>query len=188
MNDPSPQSDAALIRRIGDGDGVATRLVVDRYLDRIVAYGYRMLGDVAEAEDVAQEAFLRLWRQAPRWRADAPVIHWLHKVTYNLCIDRLRKRTPVSIETVPEPRDSAIGPAGEIHRSQLSAAIDAAIQALPERQRAAVVFVHQEGLNNIQTAEAMGVSVEAVESLLARGRRALRASLAAVYAETKGDV
>lgn len=188
MNDPTPQSDAILIRRIGEGDQQACRHVVDAYLDRIVSYAYRMLSDASEAEDVAQEAFLRLWRQAPKWRAEAPVIHWLHRVTYNLCIDRLRKAKPVSIDAVPEPTDPALSPAAEVHQGELAGAIDAAIQALPERQRAAIVMVHQEGLSNIETAEVMGVSVEAVESLLARGRRGLKKSLVGLRPELKGDI
>ncbi len=188
MNDPTPESDAALVRRIGEGESEACRIIVDLYLDRIVGYGYRMLGDPVEAEDVAQEAFLRLWRQAPKWRAEAPVVHWLHKVTYNLCIDRLRKVRPVSIDAVPEPPDPAKSAAAEVHQRELANAINSAIQKLPERQRAAIVMVHQEGLSNIETAEIMEISVEAVESLLARGRRGLKKSLAGLRPELKGDI
>ena len=86
-------ADAALLPRIKDGDRAAAALLVDQYLNRIVAYAFRMLGDRAEAEDVAQEALLRLWRAAPGWRAgEAKVSTWLYRVTANLCTDRLRRR------------------------------------------------------------------------------------------------
>ena len=188
MKSERPESDAALLLRISGGDRRAAQLLLDQYLGRIVAYGYRMLGDGAEAEDVAQETFLRLWRNIDTWRADAPLIHWLHRVAYNLCIDRLRRRRPISLDSLPEPFDPAENPAGTLHRLELADAVAAAIGQLPERQRAAVVFVHQEGLSNIETAELMGISVEAVESLLARARRALRKMLEAHRPEFQGEI
>ena len=183
-----PDHDALLLRRIADGDRRAAQLLLDQYLGRIVTYGHRMMGDNAEAEDVAQETFLRLWRNIDTWRADAPLIHWLHRVAYNLCIDRLRRRQPVSLDALPEPFDPDENPAGTLHRLELADAVAAAIAQLPERQRAAVVFVHQEGFSNIETAELMEISVEAVESLLARARRSLRKLLAALRPELQGDI
>lgn len=182
------QTDADLLKRIADGDRAASQALVDQHLGRILNYAYRMLGDAAEAEDVAQETFLRLWRSLDTWRADAPLIHWLQRVAYNLCIDRLRRRRPVSLENAPEPLDPADSPAGSLHRLELAEAVAQAIGRLPERQRAAVVFVHQEGLSNIETAELMGISVEAVESLLARARRSLRIMLEALRPELKGEL
>ena len=188
MTDLRPQTDAELLRRVGDGDRDCARLLVDQHLGRILNYAYRMLGDAAEAEDVAQETFLRLWRTLDTWRDEAPLIHWLQRVAYNLCIDRLRRRRPVSLETAPEPLDPSEGPAGMLHRLELADAVANAIGRLPERQRAAVVFVHQEGLSNIETAALMGISVEAVESLLARGRRSLRKMLEALRPELRGEL
>lgn len=181
-------SDADLLRRVGDGDREAAQLLVDQHLGRILNYAYRMLGDAAEAEDVAQETFLRLWRSLESWRADAPLIHWLQRVAYNLCIDRLRRRRPVSLDAAPEPLDPADGPASALHRIELAEAVAQAIGQLPERQRAAVVLVHQEGLSNIEAAALMGISVEAVESLLARGRRSLRVLLETLRPELKGEL
>jgi len=183
-----PDHDAQLLHRIATGDRRATQLLLDQYLGRIVTYGYRMMGDNAEAEDVAQETFLRLWRNIETWRADAPLIHWLHRVAYNLCIDRLRRRRPVSLDALPEPLDPEENPAGTLHRLELADAVAAAIAQLPERQRAAVVFVHQEGFSNIETAVLMEISVEAVESLLARARRSLRKLLEALRPELEGDI
>jgi RNA polymerase sigma-70 factor (ECF subfamily) len=183
-----PDHDAQLLRRIAAGDRRAAQLLLDQYLGRIVTYGYRMMGDNAEAEDVAQETFLRLWRNIETWRADAPLIHWLHRVAYNLCIDRLRRRRPVSLDALPEPLDPEENPAGTLHRLELADAVAAAIAQLPDRQRAAIVFVHQEGFSNIETAALMEISVEAVESLLARARRSLRKLLEALRPELQGDI
>ena len=183
-----PDHDAQLLRRIAAGDRQAAQLLLDQYLGRIVTYGYRMMGDNAEAEDVAQETFLRLWRNIDTWRADAPLIHWLHRVAYNLCIDRLRRRKPVSLEALPEPLDPEENPAGTLHRLELADAVAVAIAQLPERQRAAVVLVHQEGFSNIETAALMEISVEAVESLLSRARRSLRRLLESLRPELQGDI
>ncbi len=188
MNNPTPESDADLLGRIKNGDSAAARVLVDQHLDRIVNYGYRLLGDRAEAEDVAQEAFLRLWRNLDKWRAEKPVIHWLQRVTYNQCIDRLRKKKTVDIEAIAEPADPFENPARSLHQVQVSTAVNEAIKQLPERQRAAIVFAHQEGLSNIETAEIMEISVEAVESLLSRGRRGLRKLLEDLRPELEGDV
>ena len=188
MTSNAPETDAALLRRIKNGDVEASRLLIDQHLDRIVAYSYRMLSDSSEAEDVAQETFLRLWRNIDKWRAEAPLIFWLQRVAYNLCIDRLRKKKPVSIDQIPEPIDVDENPAQSLHQTELSQSINLAIANLPERQKAAIVFCHQEELSNIETAKIMEISIEAVESLLSRGRRSLRKSLEHLRVELQGDI
>ncbi len=180
--------DIALIARLKDGETAASRHLVDMHLDRLVSYAYRMLNDMAEAEDVAQETFVRLWRNLDSWRPERPLLHWLQRVTHNLCIDRLRKRKPVSIDSVPDPVHQGFSPATNVYREELSASIEAAIQELPDRQRSAILLCHQEGYSNIETAEIMEISVEAVESLLARGRRSLRKQLAQLRQELEGDL
>jgi len=186
MDKPSAADDALLVQRLKDGDHSAARQVTDLYLDRLVAYANRMLGDSAEAEDVAQDAFLRLWRNLDKWQPEKPLIHWLQRVTHNLCIDRIRKRRTVDIDAIPEPEDGQPSALTMVHRAEIDQTVQAAILALPDRQRAAILFVHQEGHKNIETAEIMDISVEAVESLLARGRRSLRNSLAGLLPELKG--
>lgn len=185
---PDARSDAQLLGRAHRGDAAASRLLVEQHLDRLVGFAYRLLGDGAEAEDVAQEAFLRLWRQAPRWRSEAPIVHWLNKVAYNLCMDRLRRRRPLALEDVPEPVDPAGDPARAAQRAEIGRLVEAAVGALPERQKAAILLTHGQGLGNMEVAEIMGISVEAVESLLGRGRRALRAALAHLRGELEGDM
>jgi RNA polymerase sigma-70 factor (ECF subfamily) len=183
-----PESDAALLARMHGGEAEAAQLIVERHLGRLVGMAGRLLGDPADAEDVAQEAFLRLWRQAGRWRAEAPLGHWLVKVAYNLSMDRLRRRRGIALESVPEPADPAPSPARAAHAGEMAAAVAAALAELPERQRAAIHLAHLEGFTNPETAAALGCSVEAVESLLARARRALRGNLAQWHHDLEGEI
>jgi len=153
--------------------------LVARKLPRLLALSRRMLGDAAEAEDVAQEAFLRAWKQAPNWIPGAAKFDtWLHRVTLNLCYDRLRKKRETPMAEPPDRPDPGPQPDRGLETSQLGAQVDRALQALPERQREAIVLCHYQELSNIEAAELMGVSVEALESLLSRGRRTLRTALA----------
>lgn len=170
----------ALLVLYANGDPQAARELTRRFLPRILGYARRMLGDAAEAEDVAQEAMLRLWRIAPDWRpGEAQVGTWLWRVVANLCTDRLRRRRPGgSLDDAPEPPDPAPGALAALIAADRAAALEAALAALPERQRQAVVLRHLEGLANPEIAEIMGIGVEAVESLTARGKRALAARLA----------
>lgn len=182
------QADAALVARVGSGDSAACRALMDAHLGRVHAYAWRMLGDAQEAEDVAQEAFLRLWRQAGKWRAEARVGTWLHRVAHNLCIDRLRQRRGDTGEEPPDLPDPGAGPAGDRQRAQVAKAVEAALRRLPERQRAAIALVHYQELGNIEAADIMGVSVEALESLLARGRRGLREALRGMRDDLMGEM
>jgi RNA polymerase sigma-70 factor (ECF subfamily) len=175
-------SDEALLARYGAGDALAARALAARLVPRLLATATRMLGgDRAEAEDVAQEVMLRLWRHAPGWRAgEARVSTWAYRVAANLCTDRHRKARGrrVALDTVPEPQDDAPGAAARMAEAERLAALDAALAELPERQRQAVVLRHIEGLSNPEIAGILEVGVEAVESLTARGKRALAAALA----------
>jgi RNA polymerase sigma-70 factor (ECF subfamily) len=182
------QADAALVARVGSGDSAACRSLMEAHLGRVHAYAWHMLGDPGEAEDVAQEAFLRLWRQAGNWRAEARVGTWLHRVVHNLCIDRLRRRRSNTGEEPPDLPDPAIGPAGVRQRAQVARAVEAAIRRLPERQRDAIALVHYQELGNIEAANIMGISVEALESLLARGRRSLRTALRGMQDDLMGEM
>lgn len=183
----TPESDASLMRRIDAGEGDAARTIVARHLDRVVGLSHRMLGDAAEAEDVAQDAFLRLWRNAGRWEPRALLGTWLHRVTYNLCVDRLRRRRGVSLDEAAEVADPAPGANAVIHLKDVSAAVSKALDSLPERQRQAILLVHYQEVGNIEAARILGVSVEAIESLLARGRRSLKQILAARRPDLLGD-
>lgn len=142
----------------------AARALTLRFTPRALAHAQRVLGDAAEAEDVAQEAMMRLWRVAPEWRSgEAQVSTWLYRVVANLCTDRLRKRRTVDIDSVPEPVDPRLSADASLQRQERAAALHEALLHLPDRQRQAVVLRHIEGLTNPQIATILGVGVEAVE-------------------------
>jgi len=176
--------DDHLMARFAKGDAVAARDLAARHLPRILSHARRVLGDQAEAEDVAQEVIMRIWRIAPDWDAGrAKLSTWAHQVTANLCIDRLRKQTrraapTLDTDAVEQIEDHAASvPAQMMQRARLDA-LDAALGTLPERQRQAVVLRHIEGLSNGEIAQILDITIEAVESLTARGKRALSAHLA----------
>lgn len=181
--------DAELLARFAGGDQRAARQLTDRLLPQALRQAWRVLGDQAEAEDVAQEAMLRLWRQAADWRTgEARVTTWLYRVVQNLCIDRIRKRRPsVPVEDAPEPVDPNPGVLEQMAQTDQSRMIAAAIADLPERQRQAIVLRHFDGLSNPEIGEALECSVEAVESLLARARRQLAAAMAGKREELGHD-
>jgi len=185
MHDP----DAEFVRKAGAGDRRAAEALVRRHLPRMVSLARRMLNDATEAEDVAQEVFLRVWREAPRWQPGAAKFEtWMHRVALNLCYDRLRRRRELPDADAglhvadPTPLASHAWLA-----QQRAARVQTALAALPERQRAAIALVHFQERTNIEAAEMLEVSVEALESLLARGRRALKTSLAEVAPDLIGD-
>jgi RNA polymerase sigma factor (sigma-70 family) len=175
-------SDDALLVLYANGDRAAARALTQRLTPRALGYAARLLGDRAEAEDVTQEAMIRLWRIAPDWRqGEAQVSTWLYRVVTNLCTDRLRRRQSkgtAPLDDAPEVADSAAGPVAGMIEADRMAALQAALAALPERQRQAVVLRHIEGLTNPEIAAVMDIGVEAVESLTARAKRALTALLA----------
>ena len=171
--------DEELVRRVGQGDPAAIQAMVARKLPRMLMLAQRMLGDATEAEDVAQEAMLRAWRQAPRWvPGQAKFDTWLHRVGLNLCYDRLRRRREIATEAPPDRPDDGPAPDRGLLAMETGARVEAALAKLPERQREAIVLCHYQELGNIEAAGLMNVSVEALESLLSRGRRALRTALA----------
>ena len=177
--------DDALLAAFAAGDQSAARDLTARHLPRVLAQAARMLADRAEAEDVAQEAMLRLWRIAPAWRAgEAQVSTWLYRVTANLCIDRLRaRRATRPLDATVDPADPAPGPAARLQDARRHAALAAALADLPERQAQAVALRHLEGLTNPEIAAVMDIGLRAVESLTARGKRALAQALAGRRAE-----
>lgn len=172
------QDDAELLARVANGDPRSYRELVDRHVRGVHAFVYRMLGSRAEAEEVCQESFLRLWKQADSFVAHAKPSTWLYRVAHNLAIDRLRRRRegshPAGIEEVP----TSERPSTHLYEKQVAQAVERALAALPERQRAAISLVHYQGLSNAEAADVLGIKVRALESLLARGRRELRELLA----------
>lgn len=170
--------------RAGRGEAAAARDLVALKLPRMVRLAYRMLGDPIAAEDVAQEAMLRAWKQAPTWTPGrAKFDTWLHRVALNLCYDRLRRRREVLTDMVPETADPGPSPDQGWAERDVSRQVQAALARLPARQREAITLCHYQELSNIEAAGLMGVSVEALESLLSRGRRGLREALSELAPE-----
>lgn len=174
--DQARDPDLDLLTRVGRGEASAARALVTRKLPRLLALAQRMLGDRSEAEDVAQECMIRVWQRAATWRpGEARFDTWLHRVALNLCHDRLRvRRRMESAAEVPERIDPDLLPEQRIAAGERGRRVEQALQALPERQREAIVLQHFQELSNQEAAAAMEISVEALESLLSRARRALR--------------
>lgn len=166
------------IKRAASGDRIAMHTLVTAHSSKIYAVAFRMLSSAQDAEDVTQDAFLRLWKILPKWQPDAKLSTWLHRVTLNLCYDRLRKKKPVLFESPPEQIDQGLRPDQSLQQSQTGQIVSEAISRLAPRQRAAITLTGLQGHSNKDAANMMDIKLAALESLLARARRALKADLA----------
>lgn len=170
------QSDAELVQQAGRGDEFAFRLLTERHSARAYRFARRMLG-TGDAEDIVQEAFLRVWREAPRWQPRAQFSTWLRRIVYHLCIDHLRstKRSGGEVEEdIADTRPNAEQAAAQ---SQMQQQMRSAVAALPEAQRAAIALYYDDDMPQAEIAEILGLSIGAVEGLLFRARRSLKESL-----------
>ncbi len=181
---PARQHEMSLVQRISDGDRAALDEAAQSNFGKVYSVARRMLGDAAEAEDMAQEAFLKLWKSPPVLTDDgARLSTWLYRVTANLCIDFVRKRRPGQIEEGFDVASDETGAEEKVAEKQTSDAVGEALTLLPLRQRTALVLTYYEGLSNRDASEILGISVDALESLLARARRALKQQLESHWRE-----
>lgn len=168
------ETDNVLLVAFANGDRQAAEQLTERLLPKIYAHAYHRLGNIADAEDVTQEAFLKLWKFAPKWKQDrAQVSTWLYRVVSNLCKDRYRRATLENLGNAQEPIDGTQSAPDKIDEQYRQKALYDAMSMLQENQRLAVQLRHIDELTNPQIAEIMELSVEAVESLTARGKRKL---------------
>jgi RNA polymerase sigma-70 factor (ECF subfamily) len=177
------RGDEELMAAIGRGDQRAFAGLVERHSRRAAALAARITLNRSDAEEVVQEAFMRVWVKAPNWRPQdqaggAQFGTWFHRILVNLSIDRRRKPANEELEKAGEVADEAPSALDAVEGGETSKRVAAAVAELPERQRAALALCHFEGKTNIEAAAALGITVGAVESLLVRARRALKESLA----------
>ncbi|MEE4279388.1 MAG: sigma-70 family RNA polymerase sigma factor [Halieaceae bacterium] len=194
-----PDEESALVRAVAAGDRDAFRRLVQSHQRPLLAFARRMLQDPAQAEDVVQETLLRLWSRAARFEPGrARLTTWLHNIARNLCIDVLRRqqREPGAdaggdrgncrhgdppVDRADENADG--NPVHREERERLARRVQSLLAALPERQRSALVLCHYQGFSNREASEILELSVDALESLLARARRTLKKELNADHAD-----
>lgn len=174
MNPEAP-TDQDLLALAAAGDRPAFDVLAGRYLLKLRRAALRVLDDPAAAEDVAQETLLRAWTRAASYRPEqAAVGTWLHRIAVNAAIDRIRSRRPVA-ELSEEMPDAAMGAELALAGRQRHQVLAQAIAALPDRQRTAITLTYGHGWSGARAAQALSVSARALEGLLHRSRKALRA-------------
>lgn len=178
--------DVALMQRVGQGDEGAFEQLIERHQNAVVGTVAKMLGNASDAEDIAQQVFIRIWKSAPRYKRRAKFTTFLFTITRNLVFNESRKRSRKKEYSIDERQDDfhlqtpdpqGGSPDGDLLHKELRAAVDRAVADLPEKQRLAVVLRRYENMPYEEIAEVLGLSVSAVKSQLFRARNALRDSL-----------
>lgn len=177
------ESDEALMLKIAKGDERAFRLLAPRYAVRAAGLARRISGNADDAEEIVQEAFLRVWVHAPRWRPTAAFRTWFYRIVFNLALNKKRRAPFSPLAAAGDPPDPAPGALERMERAERGALAGAAIAALPARQRAAIVLTYNDELSNAEAAAVLGTSVSAFETLLVRARRSLREKLRPILDE-----
>jgi RNA polymerase sigma-70 factor, ECF subfamily len=170
-------SDADLLAAAARRDAKAFGRLVSRYHGLVYRVVWRMTNGHSDSEDIAQEAFLKLWNNPAQVREASALKGWLMRVAHNLAMDRFRQKPPTTLDDAPDVVDARPAQDGQLVRNWASTRLEQAIANLPERQRLALTLAHFEQLPQAEAAAAMDLSVDAFESLLARARRALKQNL-----------
>ena len=171
--------DDVLLSSVAGGDRLAFRRLMERHARPMMALAQRLTGNADDADEIVQEAFLKVWTMAHRWRSDgtATFATWLYRVVLNACLDR-RRRTPfASLEEAGDPADAAPCGLEQAQSRQRRRIVLDAIAELPRRQRAALWLYYFGEVTGPEAARILDLSVSALEALLVRGKRALRKSL-----------
>jgi RNA polymerase sigma-70 factor (ECF subfamily) len=169
-------TDHDLMARAAQGDERAFRELAERHAGRALGLARRILGNETMAEDIVQDAFLRVWINAPRWRPQAQFRTWLYRIVVNLCLNAKRRAPDLPLAAAEHVADPAPSADALLQARERDRRVAAAVDALPERQRAAIVLTYQEGLGNAEVADVLDTSISGVETLLVRAKRALRAA------------
>lgn len=169
-------SDEELLERIEEGDREAFSVLVRRHAGRYYRIAYRILFDKCEAEDMVQEAFLKIWDRPGTWdgRRGAKFTTWFYRVVTNLCLDWNRKRKPLTLADGFQVADNSPGYESKFEAKQEQEVLERAMRELPVRQKLALDLCFYEGLSNRQAAEVMSVSLKALQSLIMRAKESLR--------------
>jgi RNA polymerase sigma-70 factor, ECF subfamily len=173
-------SDEELMRRVAVGDERAFALLAPRHAARAIGLARRLTGNGADAEEIVQEALLRVWINAPRWRAQSAFRTWFYRIVVNLCLNRRRRVPFAPLTEAGDPADPSPDPAQRLARDETDRQVAAAVASLPARQRLVIMLTYDEGLNNAEAAAALDSSVSGVEALLVRAKRTLREKLRSV--------
>lgn len=181
-------TDAGLLEAAAAGSHAAFGEIVSRHFQPVYRLVWRMTNGAADAEDVAQDAFVKLWKNPSQLRDGVALRGWLMRVASNAVIDGSRKPRSGALEDVPELPDPQARPDAPLDRAQAATLVDAMIARLPDRQRQALSLVYFEGLSNIDAAAVMEVSVDALESLLSRARRSLKEGLSEEWRDLLGGL
>jgi RNA polymerase sigma-70 factor, ECF subfamily len=182
--------DAALMLRVREGDMAAFETLVEKYKQRVLNLLYHSLRDATEAEDLAQNVFLQVYKSAGRYRVSAKFSTWLFTIARNLSLNELRRRSRHPAESLDQPAQQeehegprqfedakSLRPHDLILRSELEAKVEEAIAALPEKQRTALLLCREEELSYEDMAKVLDCSLSATKSLIHRARETLKQQL-----------
>lgn len=185
-----PEDDAELMRRVQRGDLSAFETLVDRHRQAVVNFAYRMLQDLTEAEDIAQAAFVQVYKAADRYQTSARFTTWLFTITRNLCLNELRRRSRHPADSLDQTRDDdsdaplrqfeelrTAAPPDALLREELTAKVETAVAALPENQRTALLLYQRDDLSYEEICGVLGCSLSATKSLIHRARETLKRQL-----------
>lgn len=186
----NPDPDAVLMLRVKRGDSAAFAELVDKFKQPVINLAYRTLHDLTEAEDLAQNVFVQVYKSAARYEPSAKFSTWLFTITRNLCLNEIRRRARHPADSLDQPaaemddhplrqvEDKGVAsPPEQLLRGELEEKVERALAELPENQRTALLLCRQEELSYEEIAEVLGCSLSATKSLIHRARETLKARL-----------
>jgi RNA polymerase sigma-70 factor (ECF subfamily) len=168
--------DEQMMARIQQGDYQAFERLVEQHLNPLYRFAWRMLGNSKDADDIVQETFIKVWRNAHQWHAGkAKLSTWLHSIVHHDCIDLYRQQNQfVTVDLAEAAEVMAPETTSGIYQMEISEQVEYVLQQLPPRQKSAVLLCYYQGLNNQEAADILNINVAALESLLARARKTLK--------------